>query len=146
MTQANSKPAPSRRTRSARATSLLVASIVSSIGAHGASAQQQSSLEGSWSGGGRIVFPSGETERANCRVSFSRWSANSFRMRAVCATPSARVAQSGTVERVSGNRFAGSFFNSEYNVSGDINLTVRGDRLSAQLRGSGGSGSFNLSR
>ena len=137
-----------KRNRGVRAAALLVASIFCSMSAHNAAAQQQqqSSLEGSWSGGGRIVFPSGDAERANCHASFSRRSANSFRMNAVCATPSARVAQYGTVERVSGNSYAGSFFNSEYNVSGDINITVRGDRLSAQLRGGGGSGSFNLGR
>ena len=129
------------------ATALLVAAIVCSIPAHDADAQQQqASLEGAWSGSGRIVFPSGEAERASCRASFSRRAANSFRMSAVCATPSVRLVQSATVERVSANSFAGSFFNSEYNVSGDISITLRGDRLSAQLSGGGGSASFALGR
>jgi hypothetical protein len=33
---------------------------------------QGANLEGSWSGGGQIVFPSGETEKARCRASFRR--------------------------------------------------------------------------
>lgn len=136
-----------KHNRSVLAAALLVAAIVCSIPADDADAQQhQASLEGAWSGSGRIVFPSGEVERASCRASFSRHAANSFRMSAVCATPSARMVQSATVERVSANSFAGSFFNSEYNVSGDISITLRGDRLSAQMRGGGGSGSFALGR
>jgi hypothetical protein len=130
-----------------RATALLVACIVGSLGADNVAAQQkQSSLEGSWRGGGRVVFPSGDAERATCRASFSRRTANSFRMSAVCATASARVAQSATLERISGNTYAGSFFNPEYNFSGDITVTVRGDRLSAQLRGGGGGANLNLGR
>lgn len=108
-------------------------------------AAQQSGLEGSWRGGGRVVFPSGESERASCRASFNR-AGNTFRMSAVCATPSARVTQSAELQRVSATQYSGSFFNPEYNVSGDISIVVRGDRLSARLAGGGGSASFNLSR
>ncbi len=107
---------------------------------------QQVSLEGVWRGGGKMVLPSGDSERANCRASFRRASGNSFHMDAVCATPSVRVSQTAVLQRVSPTQFSGSFYNSEYNVAGNINLTMRGQRISAQLAGGGGSASFNLGR
>jgi hypothetical protein len=107
---------------------------------------QPASLEGSWSGGGRVILPSGDSERARCRASFRRQSANRFAMSAVCATPSVRVAQTAGVTRTSGNRFAGTFYNSEYGISGSIAITVNGDRLRASLTGGGGSAYFSLRR
>ncbi|MDX2157204.1 MAG: hypothetical protein SFW09_11905 [Hyphomicrobiaceae bacterium] len=104
------------------------------------------SLEGSWSGGGQIVFPSGESERARCRASFRRQGGDSFGMSATCATASARVQQSAEVTRVSGNRFRGEFFNQEYGISGSIRITVQGNSLNASLSGGGGSAQFSLSR
>ena len=67
-------------------------------------------------------------------------------MNAVCATPSARVAQTAQLARTSANRFAGEFYNAEYAVSGSITITVKGNRLSAALSGGGGTAHFNLSR
>jgi hypothetical protein len=67
-------------------------------------------------------------------------------MSAVCATASARVAQTAQLARTSANRFAGEFYNSEYGVSGEITVTVQGNRLSAALNGGGGSAHFNLRR
>jgi hypothetical protein len=107
---------------------------------------QQASLEGSWSGGGTIVLPSGDRERAQCRATFRRSGGGSFGMNAVCATSSARVAQTAELARVSGNRFSGSFYNAEYSISGSIVITVQGNRLSASLNGGGGSAYFNLGR
>ena len=103
-------------------------------------------LEGSWSGGGMVNLSSGASEKARCRAHFTRQSANSFGMNAICATPSARVAQTATLSRVGANRFAGSFYNSEYNVSGTINLTVNANRLSASLSGAGSSAQLSLGR
>ena len=67
-------------------------------------------------------------------------------MNAVCATASARVAQSAQLARISANRFAGEFYNPEYSISGSISITVQGNRMSASLSGGGGSAHFNLSR
>jgi hypothetical protein len=108
-------------------------------------AAQPVSLEGSWSGGGVVVFPSGDRESARCRATFRR-AGSGFGMNAVCATASARVAQSAQLARISANRFAGEFYNAEYSVSGSITITVRGNHISAALNGGGGSAHFNLSR
>lgn len=124
---------------------ILVAGIVL-FGLTGPGAAQQASLEGSWSGGGTVTFPSGGSESARCRASFRKQSANTFSMNAVCATPSGRVAQTADVERISATKFSGEFFNSEYGISGSISITVRGNSMSASLNGGGASASLSLSK
>jgi hypothetical protein len=122
-----------------------VGAILAQGSAHPAIAQA-ANLQGTWSGSGRVVFPSGESERARCRATFRQQSARSFNMSAVCATSSARVAQTARVRRTSPSTFEGQFYNSEYEISGTIHITVRGSRLSASLSGGGGRGNFSLSR
>lgn len=112
----------------------------------GAAAAEPAGLEGSWSGGGTVRFPSGESERARCRASFRKRGGSSYSMTAVCATPSARVEQTAQLERTGGNRFSGEFSNAEYGVSGSINVTLSGNSLHASLSGGGGSAQFNLGR
>jgi hypothetical protein len=107
---------------------------------------QQAGLEGTWSGTGTVILPSGDRERARCRATFRRRSNNSFAMNAVCATESTRVAQSAELARTSANRFSGEFYNSENSFSGSIAITVQGNRLNATLVGGGGSAHFNLTR
>jgi len=93
-----------------------------------------------------VTFPSGDRERARCQATFRRAGGSNFGMRAVCATASARIAQSAQLYRTSANRFSGEFYNPEYAISGSITITVQGNRLSAALSGGGGSAHFNLSR
>jgi hypothetical protein len=121
-------------------TCALVAADASSSGA-GAQG-----LTGSWRGGGRVMFSSGDSERATCRASFRRLTTNLYDMDAVCATTSARVQQSARVQRVSGDAFAGRFYNREFDVSGTIRIRLRGARLTASLRGANGSAFLSLRR
>jgi len=107
---------------------------------------QSNSLSGSWGGGGRIVFPSGETERARCRARFHAHGRHGYRMNAICATSSTRVEQTAQVRRVGGNTYRGDFFNEQHGIAGTIRITVKGGRLSALLRGGGGSAEFHLGR
>jgi hypothetical protein len=132
--------------RSARRAGAIAAGFVAGALALAAAEGQEASLEGSWSGGGQIVFPSGETERARCRASFRRQGSNSYGMSATCATASAKVQQSAQVTHVSGNRYRGEFFNQEYGISGSVRITVVGNRLNASLSGGGGSAEIALSR
>jgi len=104
------------------------------------------SLEGYWSGGGSVSFASGEKERARCRARFWRRTSNSYRLRAVCATPSIRAEQTATVRRVGSNRFAGSFYNREYDVSGTIHIRVRGHSQDVRLTSDVGWARFRLRR
>jgi hypothetical protein len=129
---------------------LVVGSVAATVVALGgfsvAAGAEPAGLEGSWSGGGTVRFPSGESERARCRANFRKRGGSAYSMMAVCATASARVEQTAQLERTGVNRFSGDFQNAEYNVSGSINVTVNGNSLSAQLRGGGGSAHFSLGR
>ena len=103
-------------------------------------------LAGSWSGSGSVQLPSGNTEKARCRVSFSKAGGKSYGMNAVCASTSAKVSQTASLEQVGPNKYAGEFTNAEYGVSGSINVTVNGNSLSATLHGGGASAFFSLGR
>ena len=107
---------------------------------------QQAGLEGAWSGGGSVRFPSGETERARCRANFSRRGSGSFSMSAVCATASLRVQQTALVAQTGPNRYVGNFVNDEYGISGSIQITLKGKSLNASLAGGGGSATMSMSR
>ncbi len=101
------------------------------------------SIAGSWSGGGTVVYASGQRERAHCRASYSG-GGGSVMMSGNCATPSGSVFQSARLRRVGANSYAGSFFNSQYNTSGSIYVSVHGNTQSVNLRSSSGSASLTL--
>jgi hypothetical protein len=107
---------------------------------------QSANLDGSWSGGGSVSFASGAKEQARCRAHYRRRTSNSYTLRAVCATASARAEQTATVRQVGSNRYEGSFYNSEYNVSGTIHIVVRGNSQNVRLSSSAGWAHFRLSR
>lgn len=125
--------------------SLAVAALLGA-GSISAARAEANELAGSWSGSGRIVLPSGDTERARCRASFRKQGGKSYSMSATCTTPSVTVAQTARVSRVSDTGFSGSFNNAEFGISGSISITVRGSRLTASLSGGGSSGTINLSK
>jgi hypothetical protein len=125
---------------------LALAAAVVVVGAAGQVAAQSANLEGAWNGGGSVQFSSGKSERARCRASFSKSGANSYEMSAVCASASGRASQTAQLTRTGANRYAGSFRNSEYGVTGSISVSVNGNSLNASLNGGGGSASLNLNR
>jgi len=103
------------------------------------------SLEGSWSGGGTVSFGGG-TEQARCRARFSRAGRQSYTVNATCATASGRAAQTATVRQVGANRYSGRFYNSEYSISGVIDIVVRGSSQIVRLTSDSASAVLNLSR
>ena len=108
--------------------------------------QPAAGLEGSWSGGGSVSFASGARERARCRAHYRRAGANSYTVNATCATASGRAQQTATLRRVGENQYSGSFYNSEYAISGVIHVVVRGATQTVRLFSDSGSAIFNLTR
>jgi hypothetical protein len=104
------------------------------------------SLDGSWSGGGTVSFAPGGTEQVRCRARFSRADERSYTVNAICATASGRAAQTAKVRQLSNNRYSGSFYNSEYAISGVIDIVVHGSSQTVRLMSKSGSGILNLSR
>jgi hypothetical protein len=103
-------------------------------------------LEGSWSGGGTVTFASGSRERASCRARYSRAGTNTYTVNATCATASGRAAQVASVRQVGENRYSGSFYNSEYGISGVMHVVVRGTSQTVRLISDSASAVVNLSR
>jgi hypothetical protein len=103
-------------------------------------------LEGSWSGGGTVSFASGSTERARCRAHYHRAGSTSYTLNATCATASGRASQTASVRQVAENRYAGSFYNSEYGISGVISIVLHGRSQTVRLRSDSGSAVISLSR
>ena len=94
-----------------------------------------------------MKFPSGNSEKAQCRVRYSQTTITRFKATAICATSSARVEQTATLRRVGDNRYIGTFYNSEYGVSGSISVVLRGRVQSVSLNGeNGATASLRLSR
>jgi hypothetical protein len=104
------------------------------------------SLEGSWTGGGTVSFASGSREQARCRARYSRAGKDSYTVNATCATASGRAAQSARVRQVGNNRYSGSFYNSEYSISGVIDVVVHGSSQTIRLMSDSASAVLNLSR
>lgn len=121
---------------------LVAATLAGSKGA----AAQSATLDGSWSGSGKVTFPSGSVEQARCRVSYNRESKSSYVANATCATASGRVDQSASLERTGANTFTGTFHNAEYGVTGSIRVVVSGSSQSVLLNGGGASASLRLTR
>lgn len=125
---------------------LAIASLLAAAALGFAAPASAEGLTGSWSGSGSVQLPSGDTEKARCKATFHKAGSKSYSMNAVCASSSARVAQTASLEQVSNNKYSGDFNNPDYNVSGTISITLSGDSLSAHLSGGGASAHFNLSR
>jgi hypothetical protein len=134
------QPAP-KRVRHAIRLSVLAVGLLG-----GTSLAQAAGLEGSWSGGGTVRLASGAEEHARCRAHYSRRSNAVYVLRATCATASGKAVQSATLQKVGDNRYAGTFYNSEYDISGRIYVILRGSSQSVRLTSSSGSASFRLSR
>jgi hypothetical protein len=104
-------------------------------------------LDGSWSGGGSLTYPSGAKESARCKASFKRKTGTSYAVNARCASASGKIEQSATLQEVGANRYSGSFFNTEFKVDGTITVTVQGNSQSVSISSpAGSSANFRLTR
>ena len=106
-----------------------------------------SSLAGSWSGGGAVtVGGAGIKETARCKANYQQVSTSTYRLEAICATPSGRATQTATLRLVTGTTYQGNFHNPDYNVTGTIKVIVDGDRQTVFLTSDAGDGQFELRR
>jgi hypothetical protein len=103
-------------------------------------------LDGSWSGGGSVSFASGAREQARCRAHYRRTGNTGYVVNATCATASGRATQTATVRQVGENTYSGSFYNSEYSISGVMHVVVHGTRQSVRLISDSASAVLSMSR
>lgn len=110
------------------------------------SAQAEPGLEGTWSGSGYVVPKSGDRENVRCRVRFSRQSSKVFSVDATCSSATANIVQTGEVLEVSAGRYAGNFYNTQYDISGRIRIQMSGNHQTVNFLGAQGQGSLSLNK
>ncbi|MCH9806354.1 MAG: hypothetical protein K0U74_01355 [Alphaproteobacteria bacterium] len=102
------------------------------------------SLAGSWNGSGYVNPTKGKRERVRCRITYSKQTSKVFSVRASCATASNKILQTGEVLMVNASRYVGDFYNSEYDISGRVHVSVNGSRQTVSFSSGRGSGRVNL--
>ena len=121
------------------------ASVIA-VGIVGIAPALAADLQGSWSGGGQVSFASGGTENVKCRAQYSRRSNEDYVVRAVCATSSGRVEQTASLHKTADNRYRGTFYNSEYGISGTIQVSAGASSHHVRLTSDAGWASLTFSR
>lgn len=115
--------------------------------AAGPARAESANLDGNWTGGGSVNYPSGAKESARCRASFKKRSGTSYSVNARCASASGKIEQTATLTEVGANVYSGSFFNTEYKVDGTITVKVSGNSQVVSISSpAGSSANFRLSR
>lgn len=105
---------------------------------------EAASLSGTWSGSGYVNPKDGKRETVRCRVTYTRESEKVYGVKAVCATTSVKINQTGEVLMVNQRRYVGDFYNPDYDVSGRIRLTLSGSSQTVTFSGRQGHGSMTL--
>lgn len=111
----------------------------------GATAALADPLQGSWSGSGYVKPADGKRESVRCRVQYSP-QGSAVAVSATCASASVTIRQSGQLSMVSPNRYVGDFYNTEYDISGRIRVSVSGGSQTVSFTSSKASGSMSLSK
>ena len=127
--------------------SLAIAALsATAIAGFAAPAANADVLSGAWSGGGTVRLTSGQVEKVRCRVSYSKSTGKTYLINATCSSTGGTFAQTGRVVQLSGNRFRGRLYSDEYEVSGNISISVRGKRQTVSVSSAKGTGSLALSK
>ena len=110
-----------------------------------AGAAHAADLSGSWKGGGTVTFSGGSQEQARCRATFKPSGKSAYDVSATCATQSGTVSQTAFI-RGTGSRFRGTFYNPEFDTTGNISISVNGRSQLVRLNSTKGSALIRLSR
>lgn len=103
-------------------------------------------LSGTWSGTGYVQPKDGQREKVRCRVSYSPQGASVVAVSATCASASTTIQQSGSLSKVSESRYVGDFYNSQYDISGRVRVSISGGSQTVSFSSPRGSGSMSLKR
>lgn len=103
-------------------------------------------LSGAWSGGGTVRLTNGHVEKVRCRVRYSKSTGKTYLINATCSSTGGTFAQTGRVVQTSGNSFRGRLYSDQYDVSGNVSISVRGRRQTVSVSSAKGRGSLALSK
>jgi hypothetical protein len=128
-----------------RKTSLMMM-ILAATSVHVVPALAAPGLAGTWSGSGYVVPKDGARESVRCRVRFDKQSSTVYSVTAQCEGSATSVNQTGEVIEISGGRYAGDFYNAQYDISGRVRVQMNGNHQTVTFGGSRGQGSLSLTR
>ena len=92
-----------------------------------------------------MTFSGGSQEQARCRATFKPSGKSAYDVSATCATQSGTVSQTAFI-RGTGSRFRGTFYNPEFDTTGNISISVSGRSQLVRLNSTKGSALIRLSR
>lgn len=124
----------------------LMMTVVTLTTLQAGAASAESGLAGTWSGNGYVMPKDGARESVRCRVRFNKQSSTVYSVAAQCEGSATSVNQTGEVIEVSGGRYAGDFYNSQYDISGRVRVQMNGNHQTVTFSGSRGQGSLSLTR
>jgi len=104
------------------------------------------SIDGSWSGGGTVRLKEGGVEKIRCRIKYEPGSGKTYVLYANCAHSNGTFKQSGRVVKRSGSLYTGRLYSDQYNVSGDLNITVSGKKQIINAKSPKGSARITLTK
>lgn len=124
------------RTLPAMTAAGLLALIVGATPLDSAAAQSPfRSLDGVWSGQGRVLLDSGNTERLSCRANYSqRASGSGLGLSIRCASSSYKIELRATLANAAGN-VSGSWEERTYNAEGTLTGRATGSALNLAFKG-----------
>ena len=124
---------------------LVISAVFFSLGYQvNSSLAKSASIVGSWRGSGVIKPHNQATEKTRCRATVRKASTNHFTASYRCSSSIGVATQRVRVRKIGANVYSGSFYNSQHNVRGVVNISVRGNSQSVSLRSAKGTGYIRM--
>lgn len=105
-----------------------------------------STLAGSWSGNGVAKPVDSEPEVVQCRAKYAESIGRTLEFDVTCSHTHGTFQQTGRVVDLGDNKYSGRIYNSQYNVTGDVNIVVSGNRQTISVKSPKGSANVTLTK
>jgi hypothetical protein len=103
-------------------------------------------IKGTWAGGGTVKLNTGQVERVRCRIRYEESSGRTFVIYANCSHANGTFQQSGRIVKRSSTSYSGSLYSDQYSISGDLLISVSGNRQTISAKSSKGSAKIVLTK
>lgn len=104
------------------------------------------SIAGGWRGDGLVRLKSGQSEKIRCRIRYEESSGRTLVVYVTCAHAHGIFETSGRVVKLSNTRYTGRLYSKQFDVSGDVSISVNGNRQRVRATSAKGSASVSLTR
>lgn len=127
----------------------LAAVVIASLGLAGSVALARGGafddLAGYWSGSGRVMLSDGSSEPIRCRASYAIGGGGTLmQQKLTCASAAYKFDISSNVEE-NGGRLSGTWSEATRGVSGQVQGSIRGGQISAQVNAGGFNAALSVS-